>query len=123
MAEPKKASREMAEMAAEFLELEAHVAREMARARVMLAAASDAVARAEAEATRRRELNFYTEDEAAAKMKISKDSLERLRKNHDLPHTRLGALVRYTDEQLIEAARILERPRRQRPAAVKRQAA
>lgn len=61
---------------------------------------------------RRREVVFYTEQEAAEKMRVSLDTLQRQRKAHNLPHTKFGSLVRYTDDQLARVAEILERPRR-----------
>jgi excisionase family DNA binding protein len=111
MSEERTLSSEMAELVAEFFEIESRTAQAMARARVLFGLGSDVAARAEAE-VRRRELNFYTEEQAARKMQISKDTLQRLRTRHNLPHVRAGALVRYTDEQLAKVVEMLERPRR-----------
>jgi excisionase family DNA binding protein len=111
MSNERKLSEEMAELKAELFDLESQLAQKMARARVLFAKGEDLTAHAEAE-IRRRDFKVYTEDEAAELLKVSKDTLQRLRQRHALPHTQAGSLIRYTDEQLARAAEILERPRR-----------
>ncbi len=53
-------------------------------------------------------LGFYTEEEAAAVLKIEARLLRDLRKRHNLPHTRFSKYVRYTPDHVREIVAILE---------------
>lgn len=56
-------------------------------------------------------MTVYTEPEAAAALRISQDTLARLRESEGLPHFRAGVLVRYTNKHLAEIVELLG-PRR-----------
>jgi hypothetical protein len=57
-------------------------------------------------------LVVYTEPEAAEVLRMSQDTLARLRAELDLPHFRAGMLVRYTNSHLAEITEILSKPAR-----------
>lgn len=53
----------------------------------------------------------YTEEEEAELLRMSRDTLARLRESEGLPHFRAGTLVRYTNRHLAEITELLK-PRR-----------
>lgn len=68
-------------------------------------------------------INFHTEEQAARKLQVSPDTLQRLRKRHERkpggwPCMRVNSLVRYTDEHLLEIAALLD-PRKPQQTAKK----
>src|SRR5438067_1403927 len=93
------------------LELESQLLHLLAGVRAAINEVEEIAREARVE-TRRREVNFYTEAQLAKKMQVSVDTLQRLRRKHDLPHTLFGSIIRYTDEQVALIAETLERPRR-----------
>lgn len=52
-------------------------------------------------------LKVYTEPEAAEVLRMSQDTLARLRESEGLPHFRAGMLVRYTNKHLAEITELL----------------
>lgn len=52
-------------------------------------------------------LVVYTEEEAAERLRMSQDTLARLRTSEALPHFRAGVLVRYTNKHLAEITEML----------------
>jgi hypothetical protein len=52
----------------------------------------------------------YTEPEAAEVLRMSQDTLARLRESEGLPHFRAGALVRYTNRHVAEITEMLSKP-------------
>ena len=81
------------------LELEAQLLHLLAGVRAAISETEEVAREARAEIRRR-------------DFKSHRDTLQRLRKRHGLPHVQAGSLIRYTDEQLAQAVMILERPKR-----------
>jgi hypothetical protein len=92
----------------EFLELEVQIEQKLSLARHLLIEAADEARRIRAEAERF-SLEIFTEEEAVQKLRMSQDTLQRLRKKKNLPHLRAGMLVRYSSQHLVEIVEILER--------------
>lgn len=74
-------------------------------------------ARAAEEELRRREFRFHSERDLAGMLQVSVDTVQRLRQERDLPHLRIGNLVRFTDEHVEAWSEALTRPA-PRPRAV-----
>jgi excisionase family DNA binding protein len=74
-----------------------------------------AIAEAEAEAQELRaaaerfNLEVFTEKEAAERLRVSDDTMARLRVRLGLPHFRVGSQYRYTSAHLVEIIGILEK--------------
>jgi len=95
---------------ARLLELEAQISREMTAARYELQQAADELRQAQAE-LRRRQINIRTEKQVAAELGCSVATVRRVRKDHRIPYTAVGNLIRYTDEQFLKLLEAMERPR------------
>lgn len=54
----------------------------------------------EAVRERRDRLDYYTEERAAAVLTVKETHLASLRRQHNLPHVRLGGEIRYTRQHL-----------------------
>lgn len=89
----------------------------LADARHAIREAAEEAAGNEAEA-RSRSAVFYTERELAGALKVSEETLARLRREGQLPHLRLANLVRYTDEHVALIKEKFAHPKRRKPRAV-----
>jgi len=98
------------EITERFFQLEAELGRVCAGMRVELSRAEEENRRLRAQ-VENFELVIHTEEEAAAILRMSQDTLQRLRKRKNLPHLREGQLVRYTRAQLVRITQMLEVPR------------
>lgn len=103
-----KRSDEAAALRAEFFEVETLLAQRMASVRMLLEAAEDLARRAEAEIARR-EPRFFTEQEFAALLQVSTDTVAKRRKAGQISHLRVGLQIRYTLDHVAEAAEVFER--------------
>jgi uncharacterized protein (DUF3084 family) len=97
---------------ADLLKLEGELAQLLTRARYDLEAAEDELRQARKEAAKA-QLEFFTEEEFAARLKISAVSLARARRKGLMPCIRLMGSIRYTTEHLVIAAELFDsrRPR------------
>lgn len=102
----------IAELTRLFLEKEAELERLCVEMRAALHEADEEARRLRAEAEHFN-LEIFTEPEAAARLRMSEDTLSRLRKRKRLPHFREGMLVRYTSAHLVKIVELLEEPRPQ----------
>lgn len=96
------------ELRTRFLELEGELLRTLAGMRHALDCAEEENRRLRDRAETE-DLVVYTEPEAAEKLRVSQDTLARLRESEGLPHFRAGVLVRYTKKQLAESAELLSK--------------
>jgi regulator of replication initiation timing len=98
------------ERQARLLEILATVTQEITGARFELQQAADENRRLRYEAERVN-LKVYTEEEAAAELKMSEKTLQRHRLSHPdaWPCFYSGSLVRYTNVHLVEITEILDR--------------
>jgi uncharacterized protein YigA (DUF484 family) len=106
---------------ATLLEIQANVERELARARYALIEAADENRRLRQEALRVN-LVIYTEKEAADVLKVSEGTLRRKRTSLNLPHMRVGSMVRYSNLHLIEIVELLSRREESRQAKARKRA-
>jgi excisionase family DNA binding protein len=90
-----------------FLELEAQLMCLLADMRAAMSCADEETRRARAEDDKFN-IEIFTEEEAAGLLKVSADTLARLRTSHHLPYLRVGVQIRYTHRHLIEIAGLLE---------------
>lgn len=106
---------EYEQLNAELFEMQRQMEVCFVRLRHLAIKSADEARRLRAEA-RKQTTNYYTEREAAARMKISEDTLGRLRARQLVPYRRLGAkIVSYTDEDLAQIAeRFAQGMRKQR---------
>lgn len=93
-----------------FSELEQELARVCSQLRYQLTRAEEENDRLRREAESAA-LVIYTEEEAAGLLRMSLDTLQRLRKKKRLPHLRSGMLVRYSAPHLKRIVEILEQPK------------
>ena len=91
-------------------ELQTDLEIRVAEARELLARAADELRRARAEA-RKSGIEYFTEAEFAAKLKVSEITLKRARLAGEMPSLRIRGCVRYTSEHLSLAAEKFARPR------------
>lgn len=97
-----------------LFELEQELSRVCSQLRFELSRAEEEKARLIREAEEvSQKLTIYTEQEAAQVLRMSQDTLARLRKDKSLPHMREGMLIRYSAQHLHRIVEILERPKLQ----------
>lgn len=99
-----------------LIELESMLGQRVAEARGLLTLAADELRRAKAEAARSH-LEYFTEAEFAARLRVSEDTIQRLRLKGEMPHVKLAGCVRYTSEHLAEVAAKFRWPKPTRVAA------
>lgn len=101
-------AREIEQAQAHLLELEAEFARLFQRSRHHLLRAADEARRLRAEAEEQR-FEALTEEQAAARLGMSRDTLARERAaDPDFPHYRAGSRVLYASFHLAENVKRLE---------------
>lgn len=113
----------MAALRARALELEAQAVNLFAAMRATVNQAEEEVRETRARAERFN-LEVFTEQEAAARLGVSADTLAGLREKLKLPHLRVGVQIRYTNQHLFEITEKLERngEQKQGPRPVQRRA-
>ncbi len=101
-----------------LLEVTATVEQELARARFALIEAADENRRLSSESAHVN-LKVYTEEEAAAELKMSAKTLARLRARFGAawPYFREGIKVRYTNTHLIEITQLLDNRKARKTSA------